>query len=96
MPQTVTMLPRAQAAAKKLPVAESKLLGEFIRQIVELGANPANAASTAKLHARAVEATDKDVAFGGTVELSFGKHRAFYKLTGTALVVTNLVSSEAH
>ena len=97
MPQTVTVLSRAQTAAKKLPVAESKLLAEFIRQLVLIGAPVTSAASTAHATVAPVLAQDKDQAFGGTTQLTFSTHhKAYYKLTGQALIITNLVSTEVH
>ncbi len=92
MPLTVTVAPRVQVAAKKLPVPECKILGEFIRLVVVMGFNPASAAGTAKAQVRPVAAEDKEVAFGGTTELVISAHnRAFYKLSGPALMLTNLV-----
>jgi hypothetical protein len=42
---TVTVAARVQAAAKKLPLAESKFLGEFIRLVFVMGINLAPVAA---------------------------------------------------
>ena len=92
MAVTVTVAPRVQVAAKKLPVAESRILGEFIRLVLIMGANPASAAGTAHAHSKPVDPRDKDQAFGGTTELVISAHnRVFYKYTGAILLLTNLV-----
>jgi hypothetical protein len=85
MAHTVTVAPRVQTAAKKLPVAESKILGEFIRLVVVNGVNPDSAASTAHAHIHPTAPADKALAFGGTNELVISEHhRVFYKLAGVA------------
>lgn len=92
MAVTVTVAPRVQAAAKKLSVAESKVLGEFIRLVLVMGVNPNSAAGTAHAHSKPVEASDKAQAFGGTTELVISAHnRVFYKYSGAVLLLTNLV-----
>ena len=91
MAVTVTVAVRVQSAAKKLPVSESKVLGEFIRQVIILGVNPNSAASTVHAHSHPVAAADKTVAFGGAYELVISEHhRVFYKLSGAILTLTNL------
>ena len=91
MAVTVTVAPRVQAAAKKLPVAESRILGEFIRLVLVMGLNPSSAASTAHAHSRPALPSDKAVAFGGTAELVISPHnRVFYKYSGAILLLTNI------
>jgi hypothetical protein len=92
MAVTVTVYPRVQTAAKKLPVSESRILGEFIRLVLINGVNPSSAASTAHAHNEQVDEQDKAIAFGGTAELVISPHnRVFYKYSGTILTLTNLV-----
>ena len=50
MALTVTVTARVQTAAKKLPVAEARILADFIRLVLVNGVNPSSAAGTA--HAR--------------------------------------------
>ena len=83
--------PRFQAAAKKLPVAESKILGEFLRLVLLTGVNPESAASTAHAHSHPLEAADKDLAFGGTAQLVLPHNRIFYKYSGPRVTLTNVV-----
>ena len=88
---TVTVAPRVQAAAKKLPIAESRILGEFIRLVLVMGINPVSAAGTAHAHSHPTDPRDKTLAFGGTTELVIGAHnRVFYKFSGAAVMLTNL------
>ena len=95
MAVTVTVAPRVQTAAKKLPVSESRILAEFIRLVLINGANPSSAASTAHAHNESVDEKDKAIAFGATAELVISPHnRVFYKYTGTVLTLTNLVPVE--
>ncbi len=95
MAMTVTVAPRVQAAAKKLEVSETRILGEFIRLVLVLGQNPANAAGSAHAHSYPAKAEDKELAFGGTSELVISaRHRAFYKFSGTILTLTNIVPVE--
>jgi hypothetical protein len=71
---TVSVAPRVQAATKKLPLAESKILGEFIRLVLVMGVNPNSAAGSAHAHSKPVELADKALAFGGTTELVISEH----------------------
>ena len=41
MAVTVTVAPRVQTAAKKLPPSELRILGDFIRLVIVMGQNPA-------------------------------------------------------
>ena len=92
MATSVIVTPRFQTAAKKLPVAESKILGEFLRLVVVMGINPMSAASTAHAHTRQLQPADKKLAYGATTELIISAHnRAFFKLSGPAVTLTNLV-----
>jgi hypothetical protein len=92
MATTVIVTPRFQTAAKKLPVADSRILGEFLRLVVVMGANPLGAATTAHAQTRPLQPADKALAFGGTTELIISAHnRAFFKLSGPAVTLTNLV-----
>ena len=61
MAVTITVTPRVQAAAKKLPVAESRILGEFMRLVLVNGVNPSSAASTAHAHIKPLDPKDKAV-----------------------------------
>src|SRR5258707_6145305 len=65
MATSVIVTPRFQAAAKKLPVADSRILGEFLRLVVVLGVNPLSAASSAHAHSRPLQPADKALAYGG-------------------------------
>ena len=94
MAVTVTVMPRVQVAAKKLPMSEARILADFIRLVVLNGVNPNSAASTAHAHSNAVKEKDKKLAFTGTNELVITHNRAFYKLTGQALIITNIVPVE--
>ena len=91
MATTVIVTPRFQTAAKKLPVAESRILGEFLRLVIVVGVNPLSAASTARAHSRPLQPADKALAFGGNMELILSAHnRAFFKSSGPAVTLTNL------
>ncbi len=91
MAVTVTVAPRVQAAAKKLPVTESRILGEFIRLVLVMGISPNSAVSTAHAQSQPVAQADKALAFGGTTELIISTHhRVFYKHTGAVILLTNL------
>ena len=91
MATTVIVTPRFQAAAKKLPMAESRILGEFLRLVIVVGVNPLSAASTAHAHSRPLQPADKALAFGGNMELILSAHnRAFFKHSGPAVTLTNL------
>ena len=92
MAVTITVAPRVQTAAKKLPVAESRILGEFMRLILLNGVNPSSAASTAHAHLKPLDPQDKPQAFGATFELAISAHnRVFYKFSGSIITLTNLV-----
>jgi len=92
MAVTVTVAPRVQTAAKQLPLAENKVLGEFIRLVVVNGVNPNSAVSTARAHSRPLADADKPLAYGATTELIISSHhRVFYKLIGQTILLTNLV-----
>lgn len=82
--------PRFQSAAKKLPVAESKMLGEFLRLVLLTGVNPVSAASTAHAHSHPLEAKDKELANGGTAQLFLTHNRIFYKFSGSRITLTNV------
>jgi hypothetical protein len=91
MAVTITVNPRVQTAAKRLPVTESRILGEFMRLVLANGVNPSSAASTAHAHLKPVDPQDKGLAFGGTMELVISTHnRVFYKVSGSVLTLTNL------
>ena len=91
MAVTITVAPRVQTVAKKLPVAESRILGEFMRLVLVNGVNPNSAASTAHAHIKPLDPKDKTVAFGGTYELVISTHnRVFYRFTGAVITLTNL------
>lgn len=83
--------PRFQAAAKKLPVAESKMLGEFLRLVLLTGVNPVSAASTAHAHSHPLEPEDTALAYGGTAQLVLTHNRIFYKYRGPRVTLTNVV-----
>jgi len=88
---TVTVAPRVQTAAKKLPVAEGRILGEFIRLVLVNGVNPSSAAGSAHAKINPVKSTDKAVAFGGTNELIISAHnRVFYKYSGAIVLLTDV------
>ena len=92
MPLTITVAPRVQTAAKKLPGAESRILGEFMRLILLTGVNPASAASTAHARIKPLDPKDKNAAYGATFELAISAHnRVFYKYSGSIITLTNLV-----
>ena len=95
MPVTITVTPRVQTAGKKLPLAESRILGEFMRLILVNGVNPSSAASTAHAHLKPLDPKDKAAAYGATYELAISDHnRVFYKFTGNIITLTNLVPVE--
>ena len=98
MATTVIVTPRFQAAAKKLPAADSRILGEFLRLVVVAGINPLSAASTAHAHSRPLQPEDKALAYGANMELIISAHnRAFFKHSGPAVTLTNLVpAAPAH
>ena len=92
MATSVIVTPRFQTAAKKLPVADSRILGEFLRLVVVMGVNPLGAATTAHAQTRPLQPADKALAFGGNMELIISAHnRAFFKQSGPAVTLTNLV-----
>ena len=92
MPVTITVAPRVQAAAKKLPVSESRILGDFMRLILLTGVNPSSAASTAHARLKPLDPKDKSAAYGATFELAISAHnRVFYKYSGSIITLTNLV-----
>ena len=92
MATSVIVTPRFQTAAKKLPTAESRILGEFLRLVVVMGINPLSAASTARARTRPIQPDDKKLAFGATTELIISaNNRAFFKLSGPAVTLTNIV-----
>jgi hypothetical protein len=92
MAVTVTVAPRVQVAAKKLPVSELRILGDFIRLVIVMGQNPSSAAGTAHAHLKKADPADKALAFGGTDQLVISDtHRVFYKYSGAILTFTNLV-----
>ena len=95
MAVTVTVMPRVQTAAKKLPMSDARILADFIRLVVLNGVNPSSAAGTAHAHSNPVADKDKKLAFTGTNELVISSHnRAFFKLTGQILTLTNIVPVE--
>jgi hypothetical protein len=84
-----------QAAGKKLPAAESRILGEFMRLLLVTGVNPSSAASTAHAHLKPLDPKDKAAAYGATYELAISAHnRVFYKFSGNIITLTNLVPVE--
>jgi len=92
MPLTITVNARVQTAAKKLPINESRILGEFMRLVLANGVRPSSAASTAHAKLNTVKAVDKDLAYGATMELVISSHnRVFFRESGSIITLTNLV-----